>query len=343
MPPSSPTFRDEPPSTEEAPLRYLDLPGNPPARPAQRNLVLGSVGLVGAGLLFGWAVHLAGDRAAATVLTCLATVALLYVCARARVLRQRNGTFFAIAMVCLLGSLMALAEYGLRRASAPAGLTPAKLTVTTPPLSPLAEAKPLPGAKAPEGDTLSAVPPPANAASPGDPPSLIEAFRLAPPDPQARQFRVKRNQRVDMADGKSYLIRSGDAFALVGEQGDDVYFVAGDQEVLLPKAEVEISGKPAVAPVAAPETAAQITSRAQREAIRRYPGIAVKDSPENSDFVKAVNDLKKQRADDFFQEPSWPLRLAESLAQRQGWKRAGASDGSAGEGEMPAPPGGAVQ
>ena len=79
------------------------------------------------------------------------------------------------------------------------------------------------------------------------------------------------------------------------------------------------------------ETAAQITERAQIEATRRYPGIGIKNSPENLAFIAKVNELRNAGADEYFRTPDWPLRLAETLAQTEGWSRQNGQpvDGSA--------------
>ena len=70
-----------------------------------------------------------------------------------------------------------------------------------------------------------------------------------------------------------------------------------------------------------PETPAQITERAQKEAIRRYPALGEKDSPENQLFIETFQELKHTGADDFFADPEWPLQLAELLAKRENWQR----------------------
>ena len=85
---------------------------------------------------------------------------------------------------------------------------------------------------------------------------------------------------------------------------------------------------------------AEINARATREAIKRYPGIGVANSPENKLFVAKVNELKSAEATGYFESPDWPLRLAETLAFHEGWKRQDSHviDDDPAEDERPAPP-----
>jgi hypothetical protein len=85
----------------------------------------------------------------------------------------------------------------------------------------------------------------------------------------------------------------------------------------------------AVAPETAPpvddpndQSPTKITERSQHEAIRRYPALGIKGSKENEIYIEAVQELKFTGGLDFFKEPNWPLRLAETVAEREGWKRA---------------------
>ncbi len=64
------------------------------------------------------------------------------------------------------------------------------------------------------------------------------------------------------------------------------------------------------------------TRLAQEEAIRRYPALAVSGSPEHSLYLDAYNELARLRKFEFFKDPQWPLRIADLVAAREGWKRA---------------------
>jgi hypothetical protein len=72
---------------------------------------------------------------------------------------------------------------------------------------------------------------------------------------------------------------------------------------------------------AGPETPETVTARAQREAIRRYPALGVKNSLENQMFVSTYNEIREAGGDDFFTNPEWPIELAELLAKRERWIR----------------------
>jgi hypothetical protein len=68
-----------------------------------------------------------------------------------------------------------------------------------------------------------------------------------------------------------------------------------------------------------PQTA---TRMAQKEMQRRYPALEDPSSKEANLYRDAYNELGRLRKFDFFKDPSWPLKIAEMLATREGWKRA---------------------
>ena len=53
---------------------------------------------------------------------------------------------------------------------------------------------------------------------------------------------------------------------------------------------------------------------AQREAMRRYPGLGIAGSKLNTAFVARYK-LYQQQRPDFFRDTSWPIRLAEEFAE----------------------------
>lgn len=306
--------------------RYLQRPEQRRGSSGTRNLFLGVVILIVALGLLGQAVVLLGARAVYPLGTALLTLVAIFVLARSRVLRQRNGGFVALAIICLIGALAALAEYGGNRlAGGSATSQPAKDAVRT------SEELPL----------------------------LTQSYEIPAAEENANRFKVLRDLRV-VIDEKAHLIKAGEIFP-VAETGDgEVRFVAGDQQIALPLNFVEMI-KPAVAtpgepsadqpqvaatmPDAAPvtepqhgvdpaapqamtgdplpqdETPSQVTQRAQKEAIRRYPALGQKDSPENQLFIETYQELKHSGADDFFADPQWPIHLAELLAKRENWQR----------------------
>jgi hypothetical protein len=70
----------------------------------------------------------------------------------------------------------------------------------------------------------------------------------------------------------------------------------------------------------------QIATRmAQKEVLRRYPALEDASSKEAGLYREAYNELARLRKFDFFKDPTWPLKIAEMLATREGWKRADAA------------------
>ena len=318
--------------------RYVEVPALREHGFGRRNLAWGAGTLALALALLVAAVVLTGQKAVLSLAACLVTFAALFVLARLHVFRQRNGGFLAIALVVLLGALVALVDRGYEMLAGIA--TPAA--------------------------------PAALAAHPVEtaPPLLTEAFALTKPDGTQPQVKVLKDSRVLIAE-KPYIIRAGDVFPLLEAKAGEATFAVRDLHVSLPVAVVEIlGGKPAkdapketvqtkesamAAALAAvkaeaanaadaaktepastlarpaadvPKTGATpptdlvaITDSAKAEAIRRYPALSIKDSAENEVFVTTYRQLKDSGNTDFFANPEWPLELAELLATRNGWAR----------------------
>ncbi len=320
--------------------RYVEVPALRERGFGRRNLVWGAVTLVlGLALLIA-AVVLTGQKAVLSLAACLVTCAALFVLARMHVFRQRNGGFLAIALVVLLGAVVALVDRGYET---------------------------LAGIAAPQGAGVVAAHPIETG-----PPLLTQAFALAKPDGTQPQVKVLKDSRVVIAE-KPYLIKEGDVFPLLEAKGGEATFIVRDLHVSLPVAAVEIlGGKPAKETAAMKETApvketkesamatalaavnaaaanaaetaktetasntarpaaeataaagtdlAAVTRSAQLEAMRRYPALAVKDSVENEVFVTTYRQLKERGNAEFFSNPEWPLELAEKLAAENGWSR----------------------
>ena len=312
--------------------RYVEVPALREHGFGRRNLVWGVVTLALALALLVAAVVLTGQKAVLSLTACLVTCAALFVLARMHVFRQRNGGFLAIALVVLLGAVVALVDRGYEML---AGI---------------------------------AAPPAAMAGHPveTEPPLLMQAFALAKPDGTQPQVKVLKDSRVVIA-AKPYIIKAGDVFPLLEAKAGEATFAVRDLHVALPVADVEIlGGKPAkegkevketkesamaaalaAVHAAATETAktepastaarpaqeaakpdaagtdlAAITRSAQMEAMRRYPALAIKDSEENEVFVTTYRQLLKDSGNaEFFSNPEWPLELAERLATQNGWAR----------------------
>ena len=317
--------------------RYVEVPALREHGFGRRNLVWGVATLALALALLIAAVVLTGQKAVLSLAACLVTCAALFVLARMHVFRQRNGGFLAIALVILLGAVVALVDRGYEML---AGIAGPQTAVAAHPVE-------------------------------TEPPLLMQAFALAKPDGTQPQVKVLKDSRVVIAE-KPYIIKAGDVFPLLEAKAGEATFAVRDLHVSLPVEVVEIlGGKPAKEVVAGkevketkesamaaalaavnaaaanaaetqktepasnaarpapegskPETAAvdlaAVTRSAQLEAMRRYPALAIKDSVENEVFVTTYRQLKERGNTEFFSNPEWPLELAEKLATENGWAR----------------------
>ena len=312
--------------------RYLDVPRRRRAQlAAERNLKWGlAVLLLSLGLI-GAAIIVSGPRALVPVVICLVTLTILWTMARLRVFHQRNGVFFATAIVCLLGASVPMVERGYVELDRMAHAAPAAS-------APIAESSAPAAQKTPEPP-----PPPVAALEPEmDLPSLVDALKVpVPSDPKANLVRIVENTKI-MIGRKSYLLNAGDTFEYESAKNGQVTFRANDLRPSVPERVVELmqagggdvagaSGLPSEMPASvAPQRSAQphvsdrdpdATARAQEEAMRRYPAIGVKGSVENALFLERLRKLREERPE-FFDEEEWPLFLAEGVAKEQGWQRA---------------------
>lgn len=299
------------------PTRYVDHPVRRRAwRAGRRNLAWGVAFLFAALSVLGIALFMGGARALLPALAALVSFTTLWVLARLKIFAQRNGVFFSLAIIALLGAVIALLEQAWVNIIPRLELRAAQPTVST-------AKRADPGAAA------------------SDAPDLIAFFKIEPPDPSLPRVRAVRDL-VTVIAGKTYSIRSGDTFLLAEEKGGEVSFSAGEflarvpaesMAMLAPLAAKTAPAEPSPGDTrsAAEKTAdAQATQRAQAEAMRRFPGLGKAGSPENKAFLDAVNDLKARKSE-MLGEPEWPLQLAETLANRLGWQAAGVIE------EEPAP------
>lgn len=65
---------------------------------------------------------------------------------------------------------------------------------------------------------------------------------------------------------------------------------------------------------------AKAVNQAMIEVRRRYPAIGQNGTPENRAYVAAYKELERLRPD-FFENPQWPVKLADLVAKSEGWKR----------------------
>jgi len=291
-----------------------------------RNLAWGVVTLFLALVLVGASLFVVGPRALLPLVVCLLTFTALFVLARMHVFRQRNGGFLALGIVSIFGAGMPLVERAFDALDKFIKSRPAAVVAT-----------------------VSAHP----AAAVDSTLYLTEAFALTPPDPKSGP-RVKVIKDAHVAiEGKSYLARTGDIYAFAARSGRDVTIAARDLLVTLPGDSVEILDDRAQAKSAdaaaksartvdasapeepaANETDKEITARSQREAMRRYPALAVKGSMENQMYITLFTELRDNGDGSFFQNPEWPIEIAELLAKREHWQR-GAAPASVGADSVP--------
>lgn len=326
------------PSPGEFEPRYVDVPRRRRAQlAAERNLKWGLAILFVALGLIGAALIVSGPRALVPIVICLVTLTILWTMARLRVFHQRNGVFFATALVCLLGASIPMVERGYveldrmaHEPSADAGTVAA---------APKADVKPAPKASEPLPDPAAAFEPNVNL------PSLVDALKVPEPtDPDANLVRIVERTKV-MIGRKAYLLNAGDTFPFEESKDGQVFFRANEHRLFVPERVVELMApatpESAATPDAQPATAAATpppprslesrvsdkdidgasTARAQEEAVRRYPGIGQKGSVENALYLEEYKRLQQERPE-FFEDEDWPLYLAEGVAKNNGWNRA---------------------
>lgn len=319
--------------------RYVDVPRRRRAnQAAARNLMWGLALLLLALGLAGAALIISGPRALLPLFICLVTFLVLWVLARLRVFHERNGVFFATAMICLVGALIPMVEKAYveldRMVNGPASEHSAPRNASDEAALALVDDQPLPASKAEPAPAAQPEPDPEP-----EPPSLVETFKIkAPSDPTQNVVRVVQDTNVTVGR-KVYLLHAGETYPLEEIKADSVVFRANELRLSVPDVAVEVmQGKPAqprVADTIPPQPAAAatkppavsdqenpavVTARAQEEAIRRYPAIGQKDSPENQLFLQRVRELRTERPE-FFEDPGWPVYLADALAREQRWTR----------------------
>lgn len=309
--------------------RYVEIPALRERGFGPRNLFWGLATLFLAVVTLIVALFFAGPGATLSLATSLLTFTALFVLARLHVFRQRNGGFLALAIVCLLGAAVPLIESGFSALKSGAGSWSKSTT----------------GGSSAGGES--------------QPPLLIESFALTPPEGPGKRVKVLKDSRV-IIDQRPFLIKAGDVFSFVDVKGGEATFAVRDLQVSLPANVVDIIDPTAVAqgvtgrrsaPAAAssgalpsesanppavgagsapvsssptPEELKAITLSAQREAIRRFPALGIRDSLENAVFVETFQRLRESGNTEFFANPEWPIALADQLAKRDGWVPGGA-------------------
>ncbi len=167
-------------------------------------------------------------------------------------------------------------------------------------------------------------------------PLLTESFPVDAPQTETEPWvEIVESSKIKIKE-RFYRINKGERFGFRRIDGDDVVFKTRNFLVSLPRSAVQIhypesdeSTAAAPPPVETKaegpdgedgKSALEITRAAQATAMERYPALSIKDSRENSAYVGAYLDLKRTNPD-FFNDPEWPLQLAEAVAERDGWER----------------------
>ena len=318
--------------------KYVEIPALREHGFGPRNLFWGVATLFVALVLLLAALFFAGGKATLSLATALLTFTALFVLSRMHVFRQRNGGFLALAVVCLLGTVVPLLESGFT------ALKSGAITFT-------------------KGSSATT----ATAAVGEDVPLLTKSFALPPLHGSAKRVRATKDVKV-VIDERPFMIRAGDVFPFLEVKGGEAFFAVRDLRVSLPSSVVEVidpsslakgvtGGKgepdpggdngtgltPLPPPAPTSDELALITDSAKKEAVRRYPALGMQNSIENEVFVSTYQRLKKQKeagGTDFFANPEWPLELAEYLAKSSGWVR-GAAPTTAGPAPVLDPPTGA--
>ena len=324
-PPPIPLAEPGPRRSEERDFvpRYVALPQRREQGNGRRNLIGGVILSVVAVLLLAWAVRIAGSAAGFTVAVCLATATLLHVMARSRLFRQRNGVFVAWASVFLLGVSTVLLKQAWDFATSPSPAAPGIGAAA-------------PEAKAPSATTAGAVAP-----------LLHDAFPPLKANTGGLAVRITRDINVEVAK-KTYRAKAGDVYPLADVGIGEMTVTVGDHEVTIPNSAAAMDGEernddrvvamtppplPGAKGRAAGATAPPPENRECHD--RCAAGIASgsrtalscactfwKGSPENQLYLTARREQQFSGEREFFQDPNWPLNLAEILAAKEGWQRA---------------------
>ncbi|MEI6871089.1 MAG: hypothetical protein WCL08_02300 [Verrucomicrobiota bacterium] len=109
-----------------------------------------------------------------------------------------------------------------------------------------------------------------------------------------------------------------------GNSSAPVPATKGEKLALLPGSEIALDSPQSPIPE---DTNTQAINRAMIEARRRYPEIGIPGSPENQAYLDYYKDIERARPE-FFEKTDWPIRLADAVARREGWKRADGANSS---------------
>lgn len=131
-------------------------------------------------------------------------------------------------------------------------------------------------------------------------------------------------------DGRSFLFKKGESFPVLQFLPSEIVLAAGDLKAPIKREDVQVeeNNTPVNTPVASMEDETplseaerkEVVRRAQDEAIKRYPNLAVEGTPEHSLFMAEYTNLTDSGSG-LFDDAQWPLLLAEFLADKHGWEK----------------------
>jgi hypothetical protein len=252
---------------------------------ANRNLSLGIVAVLLSTPLAGIAFSWAPRETFVAATTGLLLALVVFLALQLHLLLQRHGTFVLLSV----GLLLTLAvPVGVRLGST--GLDW---------MSDVSELRASRSGQSPE-----------NGASPVFVQGGAKASQMAAPGArQTVSAPVPVPEPSVQADGAT---QAGNASAAPGQEAFSPEAAKRAEQALLEQLLAKLSRED-------PQTA---TRMAQKEMQRRYPALEDPASKQATLYREAYNELGRLRKFEFFKDPVWPLKIAEMLAAREGWKRA---------------------
>lgn len=298
----SPESISSKPEVGSGPAPYSGLEGTEPRNnkggvDATRNLVLGVMCVVIGVPIAGAALIWAGKEAFVALATAVSLGLVVFLALQARLLRQPNGTFLLLSLGMVLTATIPVAvrlfESGSEIARVAKILSQQQqdgLVGLQPSHSQPTQAVSTPSVQVP-------TPAPATPTSPSPTESSSKVAQKSsekpaevPPNPDFQQPKVPEVNPNSVADRASAPADKGSLSVTSDVRPDE-------------------------------DPIQRATRLAKDEAVKRYPALTVPGSQEHSLYLEAYNELARLRKFEFFKDPQWPLKLAESVAQREGWKR----------------------
>jgi hypothetical protein len=252
---------------------------------ANRNLSLGIVAVLLSTPLAGIAFSWAPRETFVAATTSLLLALVMFLALQLHLLLQRHGTFVLLS----LGLLLTLAV--------PVGVRLGSIGLDW--MSDVSELRASRSGQSPE-----------NVASPVFVQGGARASQVAAPGArQTVSAPVPLPEPSVQADGAT---QAGNASAAPGQEAFSPEAAKRAEQALLEQLLAKLSRED-------PQTA---TRMAQKEMQRRYPALEDPSSKQATLYREAYNELGRLRKFEFFKDPVWPLKIAEMLAAREGWKRA---------------------